>query len=109
MKVQTIQVDDKTLVVLQKQDFDALMEKAGVLPALPKKTKRGGYPARQTMAAVISREIVTRRIRAGWTQRELAKRAGLSAEQISRIESGKHRPTTESLTRIEEALKAVEQ
>jgi DNA-binding XRE family transcriptional regulator len=109
VKIQTIEINDKTMVVLSKDDFDALMEKAGVLPALPARTTNGGYPAREAMAAVTAREIVSRRIRAGWTQRDLAARAGLRAEQISRIESGKHSPTNETLTRLETAFKSASQ
>ena len=104
MRIQTLQVDDKTMVVLSKDDFDVLMEKAGVLPPLPAKTENGGYPAREAMAALIAREIVSRRIKAGWTQRDLAERAGLRAEQVSRLESGKHRPTNETVTRLEAAF-----
>lgn len=105
MKIQTLELDNKELVVLTREAFDELMEKAGVLPPMPAKSSRGGYPARETAMAVIAREIVTRRIRAGWTQRELAKQSGLRAEQISRLESGKHRPTNETITRIDSALK----
>lgn len=107
MKVQTIDVADTTMVVISKEDFDHLMEKAGVLPPLPAKTASGGYPAREAMTALLARDIVSRRIRAGWTQRELAERAGLRAEQISRIESGKNRPTNETVTRVEAAFAAI--
>jgi len=108
MKMQTVEIDNKELVLMTREAFDELMEKAGVLPPLPAKSARGGYPARETAMAVIAREVVTRRIRAGWTQRELAKKAGLRAEQISRLESGKHRPTNETITRIEAAFHGAE-
>ncbi len=106
MRVQTIDIADTTMVVISKEDFDHLMERAGVLPPLPAKTANGGYPAREAMTALMARDIVSRRIRAGWTQRDLADRAGLRPEQISRIESGKNRPTNETVTRIEAAFAA---
>jgi DNA-binding XRE family transcriptional regulator len=104
MKVQTIEIADKTMVVLSKEDFDALMEKAGVLPPMPARSKHGGFPAREAMNVMIARDIVKQRIKAGLTQRDLAARSGLRPEQISRIEAGKHRPTRETLTRIQAAL-----
>lgn len=41
MTVQTIKVDDKELVVLTREAFEELMEKAGVLPAFPVADARG--------------------------------------------------------------------
>lgn len=105
MTMQTIEIDGKTLVVLAKKEFDELMEKAGVLPPLPPKTPRGNRPALQTCDVLIARKIIARRIKAGWTQKELAKRAGVRLETISRLEGGKHAPNKETVTRLDNALK----
>ena len=40
----------------------------------------------------------------GLTQKDLANRSGLSQQAISRFESGKHTPRSDSLKRIAEAL-----
>lgn len=44
----------------------------------------------------------------GWSQNELADRAGLSQTGIARIESGAHRPNSRTLAKIEEAFDAAD-
>lgn len=104
MTMQTIEIDGKTLVLLTKEAFDEIMEKAGILPPLPPKTQRGNYPAIEACDVLIARKIISRRIKAGWTQKELAKRSGIRLETISRLEGAKHSPTRETITRIDSAL-----
>ena len=108
MTVQTIKVGDQELVVLTREAFDELMEKAGILPSVPAADSEGFRPATQTADALIARKIISRRIRAGLTQAELAQRAGVRMETISRLESGKHVPRQETLIRIDAALKSAE-
>jgi DNA-binding XRE family transcriptional regulator len=50
-------------------------------------------PARAAIDVSIARDLVTDRIRHGWTQTELARRSGVRLETISRIESGKPLPS----------------
>ena len=45
-----------------------------------------------------------RRARLGLSQRDVAERMGTTASVISRIESGQHRTSTETLRRVAEAL-----
>jgi ribosome-binding protein aMBF1 (putative translation factor) len=119
MTVQTISIANDELVVLSRKDFDHLLEKAGMLPARPRRDARGNVPARAAMPAPkpsslidaraaidvsIARDLVNDRIRHGWTQTELARRAGIRLETISRIESGKHVPRRETLLKLERAL-----
>lgn len=52
----------------------------------------------------IARVVVMRRARLGLTQQELAERMSTTASVISRIESGQHRTSTETLRRLAEAL-----
>jgi len=106
MTVQTLKVDDKELVVLTRESFDDLMEKAGVLPAYPPVSKRGGYPAAKALHISIARSIIAARIRAGLTQKELARRSGVRLETICRIEGGKQKPVRETVMRLEAALAA---
>ena len=51
-------------------------------------------------AALLVREA---RSRAGWSQRELARRAGTSQSVVARIEAGQTRPGSETLRRLLEA------
>jgi ribosome-binding protein aMBF1 (putative translation factor) len=52
----------------------------------------------------IARVVIMRRARLGLTQQELAERVGTTKSVISRIESGQHRASTETLRRLAEAL-----
>jgi DNA-binding XRE family transcriptional regulator len=93
MTVQTISIANDELIVLSRKDFDHLMEKAGMLPARPRADD-----------VSIARDLVSDRIRRGWTQTELARRSGVRLETISRIESGKHVPRQETLLKLDRAL-----
>jgi DNA-binding XRE family transcriptional regulator len=104
MTVKTISIANDELVVLSRKDFDHLMEKAGMLPARPRRDARGNVPARAAIDVSIARELVNDRIRHGWTQTELARRAGVRLETISRLESGKHVPRRETLLKLDRAL-----
>src|SRR2546428_113208 len=53
-------------------------------PALPAPDADGNYPAEQTLGAILARQIVRRRQAADWTQVELAERAGVRRETITR-------------------------
>jgi DNA-binding XRE family transcriptional regulator len=105
MTVKTVEIDGKELFILTREAFDELMEKAGVMPPLPPAAADGSRLAVPFAKASIARRFVRRRIAAGLTQRELAKRAGVRGETISRLEAGKHVPTEETLLRIDNALK----
>ena len=104
MTLQTISIANDELVVLSRKDFDRLMEKAGVLPARPRGDAHGNVPARAAIDVSIARDLVTDRIRRGWTQTELARRSGVRLETVRRIESGKHAPREETLLKLDHAL-----
>ena len=48
--------------------------------------------------------MIMRRARLGLTQQELAERMGTTKSVISRIESGQHRTSTDTLRRLAESL-----
>jgi DNA-binding XRE family transcriptional regulator len=104
MTLQTISIANDELVVLSRKDFESLMEKAGMLPPRPRPDARGNVDARVAIDVSIARDLVHDRIRRGWTQTELARRAGVRLETISRIESGKHAPRRETILKLERAL-----
>lgn len=52
----------------------------------------------------LARVVILRRARLGLSQQNLAERMGTTASVISRIESGQHRTSTETLRRLAEAL-----
>ncbi len=51
-----------------------------------------------------ARVIIMRRAKLGLSQRDLAKRMGTTPSVISRIESGHHRTSTETIRRLAQAL-----
>jgi transcriptional regulator with XRE-family HTH domain len=55
--------------------------------------------------AILAQQIARRRQDAGWTQAELAKRAGVRQETVSRIESGKNAPNVNTVDKLDQALK----
>ena len=77
------------------------------LPEMPRPDASGHIPAATAIRALIAREIIQRRRAAGWSQAELAARAGVRLETVNRLEGGKHSPTVRTVEKIDNALKAV--
>ena len=73
-------------------------------PALPDADAKGRRPAREAIRATVGHSIMQRRLDAGLSQKQLASRAGISAETLSRIEAGKHRPQAATIDRLAAAL-----
>ena len=108
MKFSTLNVPSGQIVVLPREEFDRLAEKAGIFPRLPPEDEEGNSDALAFMDATIARSLIRRRIEAGLTQKALAKLSGLRLETISRVESDKHTPTRETVLRLNAALKRAE-
>ena len=94
----TLNIQGVDYVVIPRAEYE------GRLPKLPPRDARGERPAKIAVQAVIARSLIRRRTAAGLDQKRLASLAGISAETISRIESGRYRPRRETLLRIEQAL-----
>ena len=77
------------------------------LPSLPLPDARGNYPAVEYARASLARKIIQDRVRAGLSQKALAKLAGIRVETLCRIETGKHSPSVPSIDRIDRALNRV--
>jgi DNA-binding XRE family transcriptional regulator len=77
-----------------------------VLAALPEPDKHGHRPARETALVILAAKMLQRRLAAGLTQQELASRAGVRPETVSRLETGKHAPNTTTFLKLERALRA---
>jgi DNA-binding XRE family transcriptional regulator len=81
-----------------------LQDKDPELPPFPPADEHGQYPAIATARVIIARQVIRGRKAAGWTQAELAVRAGVRQETISRIETGKHSPGLKTMAKIDRAL-----
>jgi len=104
---QTIMVDGKPYVLLPREEYDKLttLAKAADLPALPKADAKGNFPAVDYARASLARKIIRDRVAAGLSQRKLAELAGISFENLCRIETGKHTPSVPTIDKIDRALK----
>jgi DNA-binding XRE family transcriptional regulator len=61
-------------------------------------------PSATSLAPPIAKLVTSRREALGLSQRELAKRAGISHTVVSRIEQGEHTPSRKTLERLANAL-----
>jgi ribosome-binding protein aMBF1 (putative translation factor) len=106
MAPKTLDLEGISYVLLRKEDYDrlALLAKAADLPPLPSPDRRGNFPAVEYARASLARQIIRDRAAAGWSQRELAKRAGIRVETLCRIEGGKHTPSVATIDRIDRAF-----
>ena len=87
----------------------AAAESNGTLAPDPKSDERPAPngvedSAAGTLAPGIAKLVAARRETLGLSQRELAKRAGISHTVISRIEGGEHSPSPKTLERLADAL-----
>jgi DNA-binding XRE family transcriptional regulator len=105
----TITIKNERFALIPYLEYEELLARAAgvTLPQLPKPNKDGNYPASESIRVIMARDIITSRIKAGWTQEELAKRAGVSVETISRLEAGKHKPQAATVEKIDAAFKKV--
>lgn len=113
MTVQTLKLAGKRFVILEERDFRRLQRKSKMgdetaLPPLPKRLPDGNYPAVEAMRIGLARRLIRDRRAVGLTQVELARRAGIAAESLNRIEKGKLTPTMPTLQKIDQALEQAE-
>jgi DNA-binding XRE family transcriptional regulator len=97
----TLNIEGVDYVVIPRAEYE------GRWPKLPPPDARGERPAKSAVLAVIARSMIRRRTVAGLDQKRLAQLAGIRAETISRIESGRYRPRRETMLRIDQALTSV--
>lgn len=84
---------DKTFVISERSEFERLQAlvrtvEDGDLPRLPEPDSRGNYPALPYARASLARKIIRRRKSASLTQADLARRAGIRPETLSRLKKG---------------------
>lgn len=94
-------------VVLPRKEYErmAALAELAELPPLPSPDSKGNYPAVEYVRASIARNIVRGRLKAGLSQKELARRAAIRVETLCRIETGKHTASIPTIEKIERALK----
>lgn len=105
-QAQTIKIDRKSYVLLPRQEYQELLAMAhGVkLPGYPPAANDGNRPALEFARISLARKLIVRRLAAGWTQEQLARKAKVRVETISRLESAKHNPQAATIELIETAF-----
>jgi DNA-binding XRE family transcriptional regulator len=102
-------VKGKPMVMLAEAAYEALMRKADLWePDLPAPDASGNYPALGALAVIQARDILRARRKLGLSQAELARRAGIRAETLNRIEHGRNKPSVPTIAKIDRALRAAE-
>jgi ribosome-binding protein aMBF1 (putative translation factor) len=103
--VQTVTLDGKRFVIMPEADFQRFVaDRVG--EGLPTADKKGNRSAVTAMRAVIARDIVRDRQKLGWSQAELARRAGIRVETLNRLEGGKHSPSVATIQKIDDAFQS---
>ncbi len=102
MQLATTTRHGKKFVLVPEREFHRMTHAAR--PVRSTGTAGGTANAIDFARSSIARTVARDRRAAGLSQQALAKLAGLRAETISRIESGRHTATVATLDRIEKAL-----
>ena len=105
--IQTLTIKGQRFVVIPENQYRQLLCENRE-PALPEPDAEGNYPAVESARIVLARQIVRRRRAVGLTQSELAKRAGVRVETLSRLEHGKHSPNVATVDKLARVLKRLE-
>src|SRR5687768_17476327 len=105
--IQSVTLEGKPYVILARHEYERLvtLAKAAELLPLPKVDADGNYPAVDYARTSLARKIIRDRVAVGLSQRQLALRAGVRVESLSRIETGKHIPSVPTIDKIDRALK----
>ena len=105
--IQTLTLAGERFVVLPEAEF---LRITGELPEpeLPPPNERGNYPALESMRAIMGRDLIRSRRALGWSQAELARRAGVRPETLNRIEQAKRSPSLSTFDKVHRALEAGE-
>lgn len=105
-KVRKLILDNKEYVLVARAHWEAV---TGGRPS--PKTHRTKLVTKQAVGLSIedvrrslAERVVSQRTAAGMTQQELARRAGVRVETISRLENGLHTPGARTFAKIERAL-----
>jgi DNA-binding XRE family transcriptional regulator len=102
---QTICLAGQRFVILPEAQYRDLVQDTWE-PPLPQADAAGNYPALDAARVILARKILRRRRSLGLSGADLARRAGVRVETISRLEHAKH---TANVATIDKIIRALEQ
>ncbi len=103
-----VELDGVRYVILRETLFQTLCRKAHVEDQVPTSDEESLSVGIDLDRASLARKLMRRRLTAGLTQAELARRAGVRPETLNRIERGKTTPDYATIRKLVEAMKAAE-
>ena len=109
----TIELKGRRFVIVAEEEYDRLRQRAAVagdvaLPAVPARLPGGNLPAVAALRVGLARKLIKRRWAVGLSQAETARRAGVRAETLNRIEKAKVTADTATISRIVRVLEKAE-
>lgn len=103
-----VELDGVRYVIVRESVFGELCEKAGVEERERGSVDEGLTPGFDLDRASLADKLVRRRRAAGLSQAELARRAGIRAETLNRIERGRNTPDFATVRKLVLAMNAAE-
>ena len=105
--IQTLDIRGRKFVLIPQSEYRRLTKQSvPAVPRMPKMSADGTYPAAEAMRAMMARKIIAARNAVGLSQAALARKAGIRAETLNRLEKGKHTPDLATMNKINRALDA---
>jgi DNA-binding XRE family transcriptional regulator len=104
-----VELDGVRYVILRETVFELLCRKAGVPQESPSPDEDPSSPGLGLDRSSLAQKLVRRRRAAGLSQAELARRAGVRAETLNRIERGRTTPDFATIRKLVLAMNAAEQ
>ena len=80
------------------------MADSSLMPPMPAKSPDGTFPGARAMRALMAQKIMAARKAAGLSRAALARKAGIGADMLARLEKGKHTPNLATMAKINKAL-----
>jgi DNA-binding XRE family transcriptional regulator len=104
----TVELDGIRYVILRETVFELLCEKARVRQRNPSADVESSTPGLDLDRTSLAQKLVRRRRAAGLSQAELARRAGVRAETLNRIERGRTTPDFATVRKLVIAMNTAE-
>lgn len=103
--VQTVTFTGERYVILPEAEYLRLLGEPAE-PQLPAPDAEGNYPGVEALRVILARKLIRGRRALGWSQAELARRAGVRVETLNRLEHGKHSANVATVDKLQRALDA---
>jgi ribosome-binding protein aMBF1 (putative translation factor) len=105
----SVELDGIRYVILREAVFDLLCQKAGIRLESPSAGEDASSSDFDLDQPSLAEKLVRRRQAGGLSQAELARRAGVRAETLNRIERGRVTPDFATIRKLVVAMNAAEQ